>query len=138
MTVSVLVTILYFIPILYIGWIGYIEVGDGVVAKTKWESTVLRFADWFYMIMLRADMGIVGFVISVLIHIQIYGLLCVMQWCAWQVKVIQKKLEIIKMASGGNYRGVEMKEEQAPQVQLQVKDADPSDGALPSVLKKER
>ena len=83
MTMSLLVTIMYFVPILYVGWIGYTEVGDGYVAKAKWESSILRFADWFYMIMKRADMGMAGFIISILIHVQIYALLCVMQWCAW-------------------------------------------------------
>ena len=82
MTGSILVTILYFIPILYIGWIGYQEVGDGFMTKAKWESSILRFADWFYMIMIRSDLGFVGFAISVLIHVQIYGILCVMLWCA--------------------------------------------------------
>ena len=66
MTVSVLVTILYFIPILFIGWIGFTEIED---QKSKLESSVLRFADWFYMIMLRVDMGVVGIVISILIHV---------------------------------------------------------------------
>ena len=63
MTMSLLVTILYFVPILYVGWIGYTEVGEGYVTKAKWESSILRFADWFYMIMKRTDMGMAGFII---------------------------------------------------------------------------
>ena len=60
------------------------------------------------MIMLRTDMGVVGVILSVLIHIQIYCLLFIMQWCAWHVKIITRKIKMLKDASGGTYRGVEM------------------------------
>ena len=69
MTLAIVVTILYFLPILYIGWVGYKDAGDAYRDNAKWENAVLRFADWFYMIMLRTDIGVAGLVISALIHI---------------------------------------------------------------------
>ena len=112
MSMAMLVTILYFLPILYIGWVGYKDAGDSYKGTAKWESSIRRFADWFYMIILRTDLGIAGLVISVLIHLQIYGVLFIMQWCAWHVKVITRKIEMLKDASSGTYRGVEMMGEQ--------------------------
>lgn len=69
MCMAVLVTVLYFLPVLYIGWIGFYDAGDAYKENSKVENAILRFADWFYMIMLRADLGTVGLVISVLIHL---------------------------------------------------------------------
>ena len=122
MSMAVIVTALYFLPILYIGWVGYKDAGDSYYGQSggaKWENAILRFADWFYMILLRTDLGVAGLVISVLIHLQIYAILFVMQWCAWHVKIITKKIKMLKDAGSGTYRGVEMMGDQPePQVTL--------------------
>jgi len=39
---------------------------------------MMRFADWFFMLLERSDLGKVGLCISILVHVQIYGLLLVM------------------------------------------------------------
>ena len=65
-------------------------------------------ADWFYMIFQRSDLGTLGLIISGLIHIQIYILLFVMQWCAWHVKVISRKINILKESGSGTYQGLEL------------------------------
>ena len=57
------------------------------------------------------------------------------------MKIIQRKLQIIKQASGGSYSGVEMKEESVlPMPDMQSTEAEVGNetGNLPSVLKKER
>ena len=69
---------------------------------------MMRFADWFFMLMVRTDLGPVGLVLSILIHLQIYALLLVMQWCAWHIRTINNKIQVIKEASQGTYEGLEM------------------------------
>jgi len=64
--------------------------------------------DWFYMMFQRSDLGSFGLILSALIHIQIYILLFVMQWCAWHVKVISRKIAILKESGGGTYQGLEL------------------------------
>ena len=34
---------------------------------------MIRFADWFFMLLERSDLGQYGLIISILIHLQIYG-----------------------------------------------------------------
>ena len=65
-------------------------------------------ADWFYMILKRSDLGTFGLIISALIHFQIYMLLFIMQWCAWHVKVISRKIALLKESGAGTYQGVEL------------------------------
>ena len=69
MTLAILVTFLYFLPIAYICWLGYKDTVDAYDDGNRWENSILRFADWFYMILKRTDLGVVGLFISVLIHV---------------------------------------------------------------------
>ena len=60
--------------------------------KAEWEKAAIRFADWFYMLLERSDLGEWGLTVSVLVHVQIYILLLVMQWCAWHIRTIGLKI----------------------------------------------
>ena len=69
---------------------------------------MIRFADWFYMLLERSDLGGWGLAISTLVHVQIYLLLLVMQWCAWHIRTIMIKINVMKDACAGTYQGLEM------------------------------
>ena len=64
--------------------------------------------DWMFMMLERSDLGTFGLIVAWLIHAQIYILIFVMQWCAWHVKVISKKIVALKEQTGGTYQGVEL------------------------------
>ena len=53
---------------------------------------MIRFADWFFMLIKRSDLGQFGLVLSISVHVQIYLLLLVMQWCAWHIRTITMKI----------------------------------------------
>ena len=67
-----------------------------MASESNWETNMKHMADWFFMMLQRSDLGAFGLIISSLIHIQIYIMLFVMQWCAWHVKVISKKIVLLK------------------------------------------
>lgn len=71
MSMAILVTILYFLPITYIAYLGYSDAKNDFETKKseKWENTVISFADWFFMILKRSDLGMTGLIISILIHV---------------------------------------------------------------------
>jgi hypothetical protein len=60
------------------------------------------------MIIYRSDFGWFGFICSLLVHIQIYILLFVMQCCAAQVDDIQKRIKRQREQDRGSYNGVEL------------------------------
>lgn len=60
------------------------------------------------MLVLRTDLGKWGLLIGVLIHVQIYALLFVLQWCSLQVKTLTDKIEVLKTACEGSYQSVEL------------------------------
>lgn len=64
--------------------------------------------DWMIMMFERTDLGGFWVIINALVHFQIYVMLFVMQWCAWHVKVISRKIQALKEQSGGTYQGVEL------------------------------
>lgn len=118
LAVSLLVSVLYFLPLIWVAYAAYDpyeeEFEEGSTPafydsdKPEWEKATIRFADWFYMLLERSDLGKWGLTISVLIHVQIYLLLLVMQWCAWHIRTIGVKIKMMKEASQGTYMGVEM------------------------------
>lgn len=86
-----LVTVAYFIPLVYVGYKAYSADGDQFNKYSDsslnkdmkdWEKALLRFGDWFYMILKRSDLGVYGLFFSFFVHVQIYVLLFVMQWAA--------------------------------------------------------
>ena len=83
----VFVTIAYFVPVVYVGYRAYTADGDrfnkysdqSLKADMKdWEKALLRFGDWFYMIIKRSDLGKFGLFFSFIVHVQIYVLLFIM------------------------------------------------------------
>ena len=60
--------------------------------RAEWEKAMIRFADWFFMLVKRSDLGQFGLLISVAVHVQIYLILLIMQWCAWHIRTITMKI----------------------------------------------
>ena len=100
LVISLLVSLLYFLPLIYIAYISYDSKqmnGDESALDTEnkraeWEKAMIRFADWFFMLVKRSDLGQFGLLLSVAVHVQIYGILLVMQWCAWHIRTITMKI----------------------------------------------
>lgn len=105
--VSLICSILYFLPLVYIAYMSYdpeyAETTFSTKAQAEWEKALIRFADWFYMLLERSDLGQVGIWVSFLVHFQIYCMLLIMQWCAWHIKRIQAKIDVMKDCTTGTY-----------------------------------
>ena len=92
--VSLLVSVLYFLPLIYVAYMSYDPslASDQTVFESKeessWERAMVRFASWFFMMLERSDLGKTGVAISIAVHVQLYGLLLVMQWCAWHMRTL--------------------------------------------------
>lgn len=92
--VSLLVSVLYFLPLIYVAYMSYDPslASDQTVFESKeessWERAMVRFASWFFMMLERSDLGKIGVAISIAVHVQLYGLLLVMQWCAWHMRTL--------------------------------------------------
>lgn len=78
-------TALFIVPVMFIVFISYKDVGSSFNA-TNWDNqtqdydrtpgtsdvhwgALLRFGDWFIMMMMRSDMGVWGFLLSLMIHV---------------------------------------------------------------------
>ena len=90
---SLLITVLYFIPLVYLLFKAFMIVqpytpGAGSLHNGGWKYEMRHFANWGFMILKRSDLGTFGLFMSALIHLQIYTLLYVMMWCAYHVKNI--------------------------------------------------
>merc|ERR1719367_2087848 len=75
---AVVITVLYFIPVVWLGYQGlrmagqfYYQGTDFAISpeKSSFAVNIKRFADWSYMMLKRSDLGSVGLVISGLIHL---------------------------------------------------------------------
>ena len=82
-----LVTFAYFVPVVYVAYRAYSADGDKFTKYTSqsmkddmkdWEKALLRFGDWFYMIIKRSDLGVFGLFFSFIVHVQIYVLMFIM------------------------------------------------------------
>ena len=104
LALTMIVTILYILPIFVICYKSYkdveftdidlyagFEVRDS--GRSDWEKAVAKFADWIIMLIYRTDLGWFGVFLSFLIHAQIYILLFVMQCCASSVDDIQQRIK---------------------------------------------
>lgn len=114
---TVIVTIVYIFPVIYIGWVTYRDAGMSFLGyhallankdRPQWEIAMTKFVDWIIMLISRADFGWFGFICGLLVHIQIYLLLFVMQCCAAQVDDIQKRIHKQRERDRGSYNGVEL------------------------------
>lgn len=74
---------LYVMPLFYIAYSSY---ADSTYKETVWDDNLndyrkvngaienphlialMRFADWLVMILIRTDMGVIGFCVTLLIH----------------------------------------------------------------------
>jgi hypothetical protein len=83
----VVVTVIYIFPVIYIAYVSYKDAGLSFLGyhaylegadRPQWEIAITKFVDWLIMIIYRSDLGMFGFVCSMLVHIQIYVLLFVM------------------------------------------------------------
>jgi uncharacterized membrane protein YhaH (DUF805 family) len=97
LALTVLVTVIYIFPIIYICYVSYKDAGMSFLGyhailqgndRPQWEIAVTKFVDWMIMIIYRSDFGWFGFICSVFLHVQTYIMLFVMQCCASQVDEI--------------------------------------------------
>jgi hypothetical protein len=78
LVISLVVSLLYFLPLIYIAWLAFQEVGSNFEADAfeeqgqdyaEWEKATMRFADWFFMLLERSDLGKGGIIVSLLVHV---------------------------------------------------------------------
>ena len=95
---TVAVTFLFLGPFIFIVYLSYRDVGSSKNAM-NWNNesqdfskssdyhwnAIARFGDWFIMMLMRSDLGVWGFLISFVIHLQIYCVLFGLSWCAYSV-----------------------------------------------------
>jgi len=95
---TVAVTFLFLGPFIFIVYLSYRDVGSSQNAM-NWNNesqdfskssdyhwnAIARFGDWFIMMLMRSDLGVWGFLISLVIHLQIYCVLFGLSWCAYSV-----------------------------------------------------
>lgn len=117
------VTILYIMPIIYIAKVSYSE---STFKQTEWDYqmmdyrkkydatdnqhviALLRFTDWLLMTLIRSDMGLAGFLIAIVLHSQIYVSLFALQWCAHNVNKIAGQMQTMREIQAGTYSGFEL------------------------------
>lgn len=78
LALTVLVTVIYIFPVIYICWVSYRDAGMSFLlyhdynagkSRPQWEIAITKFVDWIIMIIYRTDFGWFGFICSLLIHI---------------------------------------------------------------------
>jgi len=78
LVLSLFVSALYFLPLIYIGWLAFQRAGNSFEKDAfeekgqnyaEWEKAMMRFADWFFMLLDRSDLGKGGIVVSIMVHI---------------------------------------------------------------------
>ena len=103
---SIVLTIVYFIPLVFICYHAYADARDSETAGHR--GAFNRFFDIFIYVILRSEQGVGGFVLAVLIHAQLYALLFVMMWCALHIRDIAEKMKKLKDKNAGTYKGLEL------------------------------
>lgn len=104
---SILITVVYFLPIALVTWRAWSDATQSEKAAHK--GAISRFYDMLFYIMLRSAMGLGGFVLTSLIHVQLYCLVFVMMWCASHIKEIADKVATLKEQQAGTYKGLELR-----------------------------
>lgn len=103
---SVAITIFYFLPVVLVAMRAWSDATNSVTSAHK--GAIHRFYDMLFYILLRSAMGIAGFVLTSLIHLQLYCLVFVMMWCAGHIKEIADKVKKLKDEQAGTYQGLEL------------------------------
>lgn len=115
-------TALFVIPVLFIVFISYRDVGSSYNAM-NWNNesqnysqtsdyhwnALSRFADWLLMMMMRSDLGVWGFLLSLLIHLQIYCVLFGLSWCSYTVGQLVGSISKLREIQAGTYTGLELR-----------------------------
>ena len=105
---SIAITIVYFLPVLLVAYRAW---SDATFSeKNGHKGAIRRFYDMLFYILLKSTMGLGGFVLTSLIHLQIYCLVFVMMWCASHIKEISDKVKKLKDEQAGTYLGLELRE----------------------------
>lgn len=68
-----------------------------------------RFFDMFLFVLMKTEMGLGGFLLAILIHLQLYGLVFIMMWCASHVKEIADRMKMLQAENAGTYKGLELR-----------------------------
>ena len=91
---SIVITIVYFLPVLLVAWRAWSDATSSEKAAHK--GAINRFYDMIFWVMLRSAMGVGGFVLTTLIQLQLYCLVFVMMWCASHIKEISDRVKKLK------------------------------------------
>lgn len=98
---SLAITIVYFLPIVLVALRAWKDATQSEKAAHK--GAISRFYDMLFYILLRSAMGLGGFVLTSIIHIQLYCLVFLMMWCASHIKEIADKVKKLKDEQAGTY-----------------------------------
>lgn len=89
-TLTLLITIVYFIPVLIVCYSAYSHGVESENHSSRGGTT--RFFDMVFYIFMKSEMGVAGFVLACVIHAQLYFLLFVNMWCAAHIKDLCDKI----------------------------------------------
>lgn len=103
---AVVITIVYVLPVAFICFRTYSDAHTSETAAHKGAFT--RFFDLLVYTVVKSEQGAGGFVLAVVIHVQLYGLLFVMMWCALHIRDIADKMKKLKDKNAGTYKGLEL------------------------------
>jgi hypothetical protein len=92
-----LITMLYFFPVLAIGYKTYNLRGPDA------ERSAKILADWLYILMKNNDTNVVGLGFSMVVHGQIYAILFGLQWLTYTVRNTIRRLESLRDSSRSDY-----------------------------------
>jgi DMSO/TMAO reductase YedYZ heme-binding membrane subunit len=60
------------------------------------------------MMMMRSDLGVWGFLLSLMIHFQIYCVLFALSWCSYTVGLLVESIQKLRDIQAGTYTGLEL------------------------------
>ena len=121
---SIVITVVYLIPVMIVAYNAYSHATTS--EKNAHKGGLTRFFDMVFYIFMRSELGVLGFVLAIVIHVQLYFLLFVMMWCAAHVKDISDKVKQLKDSNSGTYQGLELKGGEGPQMTFDRRESAPS------------
>ena len=114
LTISVIFTIIYSLPVVFISIYIYHDAntrdskGISVSEESGWSVAIFNFASWVYHMFKREEMGMWGFLLASVIHVQIYIFLFVMSCLAGQMRNLIERREKLKESISGTYDALEL------------------------------
>lgn len=78
---TVLITIVYFLPIIILTYKAYDDSTSS--ERQAHKGAYKRFSDMLFYILIRSELGVWGLLFAALIHFQLYMIVFGMLWCAY-------------------------------------------------------